>query len=501
MPDASGIAYRETGAGPLSLVFRHLVFMIKLPDTVDVVIVGGGISGLAAAHWLNKQGVDVLVLEKDPEPGGTMRTVTERGFLVELGPNSALETTPLIQTLLAEVGMLEEFLVANPAGRNRFIVKHGTLHALPMSPVSFLGTPLFSLGAKLRLLREPFVGRAGREESIAEFVRRRLGDEFLEYAVDPFVAGIYAARPESLSVQAAFPKLCALEEKYGGLLRGMILGRKERNLRAEKAKDRARTFSFRDGMQSLPRAIARRLGDRARFSAKATLLKDRVRNGRGEESNRPRYQVEFLHRDAIREVSAHVVILATPSNAAAALIRTWSDSLAHTLGTIIYSPVASVFLGYRREDVAHPLNGFGFLVPSREQRRILGCLWSSSLFPRRAPEGQVGLTVFIGGGRQPELAGLDEEILRDLAESELKNIVQSRGKPVYWKVTKWPRAIPQYEVGYLDRMRKVTEFEEAYPGILFCSNYRGGIAVGDCIRNAEDIARRAAEHLKRLPHR
>lgn len=475
--------------------------MKKLPDTVDVVIVGGGISGLAVAHWLSKEGVDVLVLEKDPEPGGTMKTVTENGFLVELGPNSALETTPLIRTIVADTGMQGEFLVANPAGRNRFILKQGVLCALPMSPLSFLRTSLFSWRAKLRLLQEPFIGRAHHEESIAEFVRRRLGQEFLEYAIDPFVAGIYAARPETLSVRAAFPKLYALEEKYGGLLRGMILGRKERKMRAEKAKDRAGTFSFRNGMQSLPRAVAQRLGDRAVFSARVTSLKDRARNGGAEESGGPRYQLEYLDHDATREVFAHVVIIATPANAAAGLIRTFSASLAHTLNAINYSPVASVFLGYRRDDVAHPLNGFGFLVPSRERRAILGCLWSSSLFPGRAPEGYVGLTVFIGGGRQPELAGLEEERLRDLADSELKNIVQSRGKPVYWKVTKWARAIPQYEVGYLDTMQNVTEFEEAYPGILFCSNYRGGIAVGDCIRNAEDIARRAADHLKRLPGR
>jgi len=184
-------------------------------STADVVIIGAGVSGLSVAHWLSKSGVDVTVLEKDPVVGGTMKTVREDGFIVEIGPNSALETTPFVKEIVDDCGLQDEFLYANPTSNNRYILRDGKLHRLPLTPPAFLATRLFSFSAKLRLLKEPFIGRANKEESIAEFVERRLGKEFLDYAIDPFVAGIFAGRPESLSVRAAFPKLYALEEKYG----------------------------------------------------------------------------------------------------------------------------------------------------------------------------------------------------------------------------------------------------------------------------------------------
>lgn len=398
-------------------------------NNVDVVVIGAGISGLSVAHWLTQAGLQVLVLESDAEVGGTMKTIREHGFLVETGPNSALETTPFIQELVRDLNLHAEFLYANPAGRNRFILKHGRLHALPLNPVAFLTTPLFSLAAKLRVLKEPFIGRAEHEESIAEFVVRRLGQEFLDYAIDPFVAGVYAAKPDRLSVQAAFPKLYALEQRYGGLLKGMVRGRKERRARTEQAKDRAQTFSFLDGMQTLPHALAQRLGQNVLCNAKVTTI--RARGGVGQGEQPARYTVEFLRNTIAQTAEANTVVVATPAHAAAHLLRSCFPATAETLASIPYAPVASVFLGFKHEDVPYSLNGFGFLVPSVEQRNILGCLWSSSLFPRRAPEGSVGMTVFIGGSRQPELVERDEEQLVQTALEELKSIMQITGKAVY----------------------------------------------------------------------
>ena len=216
-----------------------------MPEHHSVIIVGAGITGLATAWWLHKSGADVVVLERDSAVGGTMKTVHTGGWLIETGPNSALETTPLLKKLSAEVGIENELIYANEAADNRYILRDGALHPLPMKPALFLKSKLWSLSGKLRLLKEPFIGRSLKEETIAEFVARRLGKEFLDYAINPFVAGVYAGNPEQLSVQAAFPKFYALEKNYGGLIKGQILGARERKKRAEKAKDRSRLFSYK----------------------------------------------------------------------------------------------------------------------------------------------------------------------------------------------------------------------------------------------------------------
>lgn len=467
------------------------------PQKTDVLIVGGGISGLCTAHWLNKKGIGVLVLETESEVGGTMKTVREEGYLVEAGPNSALETTPLFGELVTDLSLEGEFLYANPAGKKRYILKGGILHPLPMSLPAFLTTSLFSTGAKLRLLKEPFVGRADREESIAEFVTRRLGREFLDYAIDPFVAGVYAARPEHLSVRAAFPKLYALEENYGGLIRGMVKGRKERRQRAEKSKDRAKTFSFQSGMQTLPLALAKHLGERVILRSKVTGIQDLTLDNSvpPDEPDARHFRIEFLREEHGVEVEADAVLLTIPAGLAAPIVRPFSHELSRLLREIQYPPVGSVFLGYPVEHLDRSLDGFGFLVPTKEHRSILGCLWSSSLFPGRSPLGHAGLTAFVGGSRQPELAKLSESDLVELVTRELETIMQIRGKPVYWRVTKWPKAIPQYEMGYPARMEALDRFEEEHRGLFLSGNYRGGISVGDCVANAWSMAERIAGSL------
>jgi len=459
-------------------------------ETADVVIIGGGISGLGAAHWLVKAGLNVRVIEQESEPGGTMKTRSEEGFLSELGPNSALETTPLIAALVSDLRLSDDLIYANPVSKNRFILKNGRLRALPLSPLSFFTTDLFSISAKFRLLKEPFVGRSLQEESIADFVTRRLGKEFLDYAIDPFVAGIFAARPEALSVRAAFPKLYALEETYGGLIKGMIFGRKKRKARQEQSKDRAKSFSFRDGMQSLPLRLGSTLGMRVSCNAQATGI--RVRSSIADRAVVPttrQYAVDYLHGEQGKTIEANAVIIATPAGTAARLIQPHSAEASGELASIKYPPVVSVFLGYRRHEIGIPLNGFGFLVPSLEKKNILGCLWSSSLFPHRAPDGCVGLTVFVGGGRQPELTGAGDGELLTMVLRDLETIMQIQGKPVYWSMTRWPQAIPQYVLGYQRVMDALRDFEQAHPGLFFCSNFRGGISVGDCIQNSESIAR------------
>jgi oxygen-dependent protoporphyrinogen oxidase len=463
-----------------------------MSEKPQVVVVGAGISGLTAAFWLHRIGTEVAVLEKEGSVGGTMQTQRNDGWLVEVGPNSALETTPLFSEMFEALGISEQRIYAHPDSNRRYILRDGALHALPMAPGPFLKTRLWSAGAKLRLLGEPFVGRAGREESIAEFVERRLGREFLDYAINPFVAGVYAGNPEDLSVRLAFPKLYALEEKYGGLIKGMILGARDRKKRAETAKDRSKMFSFSAGMQTFPDAIGKVLGDRVKLGAAVTSLRG-SRDVAGEHSRA--FEVSYEREGEKRTLAADAVILAIPAHVASMLVRDLSSHTADMLDRVYYPPVAEVFLGFREEQFTMPLDGFGYLVPAKESRNILGTIWSSSIFPNRAPEGHVALTTFVGGARQPELLDGDDDHILRLVLDDLRSIMGVRGQPVFTQVIRWPKAIPQYNLGYQSLLSGLEALERDLPGFFFCSNYKGGIAVGDCVMSGKRTATRVGEYI------
>ena len=243
---------------------------VNLVDN-KVIVLGAGISGLTTAYLLKKEGFDVTVLEKRTEPGGSIETIYEKGYLFDRGPNSALETNPVIAQLVEELNLKDELVYANKKGNKRYILRNKQLHALPMSPQGLIKTKLFSGSAKLRLFAEPFIGRSedGYYQSIAEFVKRRLGQEFLDYAINPFVAGVYAGNPEDLSVKSAFPKLYALEEKYGGLIKGTIQSIRERKRRAEKSKQSAKMLSFVHGMKILPEALSNSMAEKSYLSCRS----------------------------------------------------------------------------------------------------------------------------------------------------------------------------------------------------------------------------------------
>ena len=456
---------------------------MMLNRNVDVIVIGGGISGLAAAWALQRRGVSVMLLEAAARAGGTIGSAREQDCLFEAGPNSTLETTPLIGSLLDELGIIGERIYANPEARNRYILRNSRLIALPLSPFAFFSTPLFSAGAKLRLLREPFVSRgaADAEESVAAFVRRRLGGELLDYAINPFVAGVYAGDPETLSVRAAFPRLHELEQKYGSLIRGQVLGARERARNLEQSKHSAAMLSFKRGMQTLPDAIASRLA-RVEFNAEAVAVAPE--NGG--------FTVTASGANGPHDLHAHAVVLATPAAAAAKLVAPFAPQAAGALAAIPYPPVAVAISGYRRSAIAHALDGFGFLVPQRERRQILGTIFSSTLFDQRAPPEVALLTTFIGGMRQPDLAQLEPDEIADIAQAELAALLGAPAHAEFVRVTRWPRAIPQYTLGHLDRIAQIERAERDIPGLFFCANYRGGIALGDCIKSADRVAHEAA---------
>jgi protoporphyrinogen/coproporphyrinogen III oxidase len=453
-----------------------------------VVVVGAGISGLTTAFWLRQSGIAVTVLEQDVVPGGTMRTRHEEGWLIETGPNSALETTPVFGEMFGLLGIAGERQYASESSNNRYILRNGVLHSLPMSPLAFLKSRLWTTPAKFRLLAEPFIGRGTREETIAEFVERRLGREFLDYAINPFVAGVFAGSPEHLSVRAAFPKLYALEEKYGGLINGMIKGARERKQRTEVAKDRAKMFAFKNGMQTFPDAIVRSL----ELAVQCGCAVGRIARTHG-----GTFRVGCTLSGKTIDLEADAVVLSTPAYAAAPILHPLAPKLANMLSSIYYPPVAEVFLGFREEQCPRPLDGFGYLIPAKEQRKILGTIWSSAIFPDRAPAGHIALTSFVGGSRQPELLELDDAGLLSVVTAELGSLMGMRGEPVFTRIIRWDRAIPQYNLGYHHVVEAIEDLEREVPGLYLCSNFRGGIAVGDCVKNGKATAGRIAAALAR----
>jgi oxygen-dependent protoporphyrinogen oxidase len=441
-------------------------------SSLDCLVVGAGISGLASAWFLARRGASVRVLEAASEPGGVMHSVRDGGFLVETGPNSTLARGGAFDEIVQGLGLAPELLVANPAAGRRYVVRHGAPVALPGTPLAFLATPIFSLGAKLRIFAEPFHRRADAEETIAQFVRRRLGPEFLDWVIDPFVSGVYAGDPERLSVRAAVPKIYALEARHGSLIVG-ALSRMLRG-RAGGPQPAGRLVSFRGGMRTLPVAIARALGERMVLGAAVTAL---ARNGEG-----------WIARTAAREYRARRVLLALPAYAAAALLEPWSAQAARELAAIVYAPIAAVGLGFRRAQIRHALDGFGMLIPRRENRKTLGVLFSSTLFPGRAPEGHALLTAFIGGARYPGIAQAEDESVVERILADLRPLLGIEGAPVMTRVTRWTRAIPQYELGHLERLARLDAALAALPGLHLRANYRDGISVADCVENARRLA-------------
>jgi protoporphyrinogen/coproporphyrinogen III oxidase len=445
-----------------------------------VVIIGAGISGLTTAYFLTKEGFDVTVLEKKREVGGSVETVKEKGFLFDRGPNSGLETTPVLSKIVSDLKLDDDLVYANKEASKRYILRDNMLHPLPMNPAAFLRTKLFSGKAKTRLFAEPFVKRSkdGYYQSIAEFVKRRLGQEFLDYAINPFVAGVYAGNPEDLSVHSAFPKLYELEEKYGGLIIGSIKSIKERRQRAEKSKQSARMFSFIDGMQKLPNAITSFLGNKVQTFCDVTSI-EKKENG---------YMIRYNNAGHLKEMDCEILISTLPAYVAAEIFKDWDEKLSVHLKTIYYPPVLALMLGYNKESIRQNLDGFGFLVPAKERRSFLGAIWSSTIFPNRADDDKAAFTLFVGGARDPEVGNIDKEILIKKVRGEFEKIMGITEEPIYVSYKYWTKSIPQYNLGYIEHERFFDEFEKQNPGLYFSGNFRGGISIGDCLKNGELLA-------------
>jgi oxygen-dependent protoporphyrinogen oxidase len=457
--------------------------MSPFPSRFRVAVLGGGLTGLTAAWHLQRAGFSPVVFEKSTRVGGAVGATRSNGWLHEHGPNSMLEGSPGISAFIEDIGLGPRRIFAAPEARQRYIVRGGKLVAMPGSPWGFATTPLFSWRAKLAVLGEPWRPRGTEDpqESVADFVVRRLGREFLDYAINPFVGGVYAGDPTKLSVRHAFPKLHALEQKHGSLIRGAL---KRRNASGG---PKGRMFSFPNGLSEVPEAIARTLGD-------AVCVQTEVQAVRRTEGG---WELECKNAEGGYMEPFAAVVCALPADALSSLTIHGVRNVGELtqLRQIDHPPVASVFTGYRREDVRHPLDGFGALVPQVERRSILGTLFSSTLFPDRAPEGHVALTTFVGGMRQPDLVALDDDALLRLVQKELSGLVDVSSPAVFTRVQRWPRAIPQYAIGYERFKNIMADNEAAAPGLFIGGNARDGISLANCIESGRRLAENTQRYL------
>lgn len=455
---------------------------------LPIAVIGAGTTGLTAAFQLKRRGIPVTVYEATDRVGGAIQSLRRDGYLAEFGPNTILETSPKITQLIADAGLAGRRLNPDPKAAARYVVRYGRPIPMPGSPLGFFTTGLFTPAAKLAVLREPFVParRDGVEESIAQFVVRRLGREFLDHAIDALVAGIYAGDPERLSVQQAFPKLAALEANYGSLIKGQILGARERKRRGEVAKDRAPKFSFDDGLQVLPDTLRARLGDDVHLNTTVLKLTQALQ----------KWTLTLRANGGERRVEHSAVIYAGTAFRLAELELAAHQPLSLAeFAEVRHPPVASVVLGFRRADVAHPCRGFGMLIPKVEGFRILGTIFSSSLFPNRAPDGHLTLTSYIGGERYPDLASRPPQELFELTLADLRKLLGVTGQPTFAHSVYWPKAIPQYNLGYGKFRALMTDIENRAAGLFFAGHYRDGISLGDSIVSGINIADRVEKTL------
>ena len=450
-----------------------------------VAVIGAGIAGLTAAFRLKRHGIRVVVYESGERPGGVVRTERRDGYLADLGPNSMAPPSASTAMLLAELDLTGRLVPSAPDARHRYIVRRGKLIALPTSPPELLTTRLLSNAAKLAVFGEPLTdaGDSPVEESIAGFVRRRFNQELLDYVANPFVAGVFAGDPEQLSVRHAMPRLYAMEQSHGSVIKAMIQRGRARRSAEEGEGEQGGVVSFRDGLGELTDALARDLGPAVRLRAAVTQIS---RGPKGWTVGAA-FQANELYDAVVLAVPAHCADELDLGFEAAERLK--------TIASIPHPPVAVLALGFRREEVSHALDGYGFLVPEVERKHVLGALFSSSLFPGRAPEGHVLLTVFVGGVRNPDLANADLNTLTARVLDDLRTLVGARGEPTFRTSQVWPKAIPQYTLSHGRYKEIMDDVERKNPGLALAGSYRDGVAVGEVLGSAEEAAARVLAHV------
>ena len=448
---------------------------------VPALVVGGGISGLVCAHALQKAGIEVLLAEASPRPGGVIHSITRDGFLLELGPQSFSVTLALRQ-LCEDLGVSDQVFQAPPRAP-RYVLIDGQLRPVPLSPPAFFMSSLFNGSTKWSLVRD-ILGKSippDSDESVANFVRRKFSPQLLDRLVGPFVSGIYAGDPERLSFRSAFPQLYEAEKAAGSIIRGIM-----RPARSKQGpRERPALQTFRDGNETLVRALTAKLGTSLSCGTEVKAIQC---GGAGSGPRGLRFVVDVNSPAGDETLVVDNLILATPTNITARLLKGVDGAFESALGGIEYAPVAVVSLGYRKLDVGHTLEGFGFLVPRSEGLRILGSVWNSSLFSGRAPKGHVLLTSFIGGASDPQAIFLSQEELVATVHKEINPVLDIRQCAVFSHVQIHPQAIPQYNLGHGERLASVARERLPYSSLWLTGNYFRGPAIGTCVAQALTVA-------------
>lgn len=455
-----------------------------------VTIAGGGISGLSVAYLLKSidPSIEITLLEASERLGGKIWTDHRDGFLCESGVNGFLDNKPRTLEFIDSLGL--EPLRSNDAARRRFIYFNGKLHPLPESPQAFLGSGLMSPCGKGRLMAEVLIPRSSKEdESLAEFAIRRLGREAYERLIEPMAIGIYAGNAEELSLRSCFPRIYQLERQHGSLFRALFKLQREAK-KTGKAVGPAPTgvlTSFRQGMQTVVHTLKETLKDAIQTDKRVTSLEPIDSGG---------YRLYIADGT---EVETDAVVVGCPAYEAAGILKDVLPEMSKALQDVPYPPVTVVCLGYRIEDIPGGLNGFGFLVPSKERRNILGVLWDSSIFEGRAPEGYALLRVMVGGARNPSVALLDDEKLINTVLDELHRTMGLDAGPEMVSLYRHDRAIPQYRVGHWRLREEADRVSTRMKGLYLTGNAYRGVGFNDCIESAYFISERFSQDFGLTP--
>lgn len=444
-----------------------------------IAIIGGGLTGLTLAYYLRKAGLDTVVLERKERVGGVINTLREDGFLFETGPNTGVISSPELVQLFDELKGKIEVETANEDAKYRWILKNGRWHPLPFSLKSAVMTPLFTLKDKFRILGEPFRKPGSNpNETVAELVMRRMGKSFLDYAIDPFISGIYAGDPNHLVTRYALPKLHALEQNYGSFIKGSMAKRKEPKTELEKRVGRE-VFSIKGGLVQMMDALADEIGRKNIYLSCRDLEIQNKKEG---------FKVSYL--DGGKKPVSIIfdkVISTVPGTKLDQLLPFIDDDQKRDLTNIKYAKVVQVVAGYKKWK-GITLRAFGGLVPTKEKRHALGILFPASIFPNRAPKDGAILSIFMGGTKRPEMILMEDEDLKDLALKEIKETLRTDEAPELIKVYRYNHAIPQYEVSSKQRFTAIEKIQNQYPGLILAGNIRDGIGIPDRVKQATQIA-------------